>query len=114
MALVLDEKLVEKIVGEVMFRLRPASQPVCADISARRGSPDPAAQPTVGLPKVLPTTGETFCPDGVRGQETRAQRRPMSATTRTARVTAFVTALEYGLGRDRAGWIKWLVTQDTR
>ncbi len=27
---------------------------------------------------------------------------------------SFLTAIEYGLGRDRAGWIKWLVTQGSR
>ena len=31
MPLALDEKLVEKIVGEVMTRIRPTSQPVRAD-----------------------------------------------------------------------------------
>ena len=81
MPLVLDEKLVEKIVGEVMYRLRPVSQPVRTEPSARRGSPDPAAQPTVGLPKALPATGETFGPAGVRGQETRAQRDQKPSAT---------------------------------
>jgi len=35
MAAVLDEKLVEKIVGEVMTRIRPTSQPVRAEVSQR-------------------------------------------------------------------------------
>ena len=39
MALVLDEKLVEKIVGEVMYRLRPDSQPVRAALPPARPSP---------------------------------------------------------------------------
>ena len=45
MPLALDEKLVEKIVGEVMFRLRPASQPVRAAVAPARPSPA-AAQPS--------------------------------------------------------------------
>ena len=79
MPLMLDEKLVEKIVGEVMTRIRP-SQPVRPEPSARRGSPDPAARPTAGLPNALPATGETFGPAGVRGQETRAQRDQKPST----------------------------------
>ena len=39
MAAVLDEKLVEKIVGEVMTRIRPTSQPVRAALSPVRPSP---------------------------------------------------------------------------
>jgi len=41
MALVLDEKLVEKIVGEVMTRIRPTSQAVRADIDRRTGGVSP-------------------------------------------------------------------------
>ncbi len=74
MAAVLDEQLVERIVGEVMTRIRPTSQPLRAEVSARCGFPDPAARMTVGLPNALPTAAETFGPAGVRGQETRAQR----------------------------------------
>ncbi len=39
MPLVLDEKLVESIVGEVMHRLRPVSQPVRAAVAPARPSP---------------------------------------------------------------------------
>ena len=74
MALMLDEKLVAKIVGEVMYRLRPVAQPVRFELSARRGPPGPAAQLAAGLPNALLTAGETFGPAGVRGQETRAQQ----------------------------------------
>ena len=39
MAAVLDEKLVEKIVGEVMTRIRPTSQPVRTALPLARHSP---------------------------------------------------------------------------
>ena len=54
MPLVLDEKLVEKIVGEVMFRLRPASQPVRAEENRRAGGVSPPVIPTL---KNAPPTG---------------------------------------------------------
>ncbi len=52
MALVLDEKLVEKIVGEVMTRIRP-TQPVRADIDRRTGGVSPLVGST---PKYVPLT----------------------------------------------------------
>ena len=54
MPLVLDEKLVEKIVGEVMYRLRPASQPVRTEETRRAGGVSPPVTPT---PKLAPPTG---------------------------------------------------------
>lgn len=67
MAAVLDEKLVEKIVGEVMTRIRP-SQPVRADIERRTGGVSPlvsaapkSASPTSGLtPTVRQESSATF------------------------------------------------------
>lgn len=67
MAAILDEKLVEKIVGEVMTRIRP-SQPVRADIERRTGgvsppvaSPPKTASPTSGLtPPVRQESSATF------------------------------------------------------
>ncbi|GDY09166.1 hypothetical protein LBMAG52_26520 [Planctomycetia bacterium] len=54
MALVLDEKLVEKIVGEVMFRLRPASQPVRAEENRRAGG---VSSPVISTQIHAPPTG---------------------------------------------------------
>ncbi len=57
MALVLDEKLVAQIVGEVMYRLRPTLQPVRADIDRRTGGVSPLVAPTSN--PVPPTGGLT-------------------------------------------------------
>lgn len=67
MAAVLDEQLVEKIVGEVMTRIRP-TQPVRSDIDRRTGGVSPLVgstpkhvPPTSGLtPTVRQETSATF------------------------------------------------------
>jgi hypothetical protein len=54
MAAVLDEKLIEEIVGEVMHRLRPASQPVRSDRNRLAGGVSP---PVGATSNKSPATG---------------------------------------------------------
>ena len=68
MAAVLDEQLVEKIVGEVMHRLRPAAQPVRADVDRRTvgvsplvgSTPKHAPLISTLTPTVRPKSSATF------------------------------------------------------